>query len=58
MVFVTSSDQPSLILILSHTLQRQSDSTLLFLVDFLAHRSNGNGTYSFKYVASIIEPFY
>ena len=47
MVFVSTSDRVLLTLVLSHTddpLQLIPDATLLFLVDFLVHKSKGNGT--------------
>lgn len=46
MVFVKLNDRLLLTLILSHTddpLQQQPDAGLLFLVDFLVHKSNGDG---------------
>lgn len=46
MVFMTLNDHHLLTLILSHIgdpLQRQPDAALLFLVDFLVHKSNSNG---------------
>ena len=48
MVFVSTNDRMLLTLILSHTndpLNLQSDAALLFLVDFLVHKSSSNGTY-------------
>ena len=47
MVFVSTNDRMLLTLILSHiddTLELQSDAVLLFLVDFLVHKSNNIGT--------------
>lgn len=47
-VIVTLKDRLLLTLIISHadySLQRQPDSSLLFLVDYLVHKSNGNGKY-------------
>ena len=48
MVFVLTNDRMLLTLILSHTddpFNLHSDAALLFLVDFLVHKSNSNGTY-------------
>ena len=45
-MFVSTNDRSLLTLILSHIddpLDLQSDAALLFLVDFLVHKSNSNG---------------